>query len=393
MGNLLVAILSTLVVLVVLSLVRSITTFIHEIGHAIPSLLLTNGEVTLYIGSYGDPQNSFNLSLGRLKIYFKYNPIHWKVGLCTRSKDDDTSYLNAFLIIVFGPLTSLIFGFSVCSFLYINANSEKYIFLGFILLSSSLIDFIINIVPQKKAIRLNNGNIVFNDGEQIIQLLKFKINADEYTQANKLYSNKEFLKASQKYMNIVEKGLINHHLFQLTISSLLNAKKYEKAESIFSKHKSNYHLTSIDFSNAGLIYSYLNQESESLEMYTEAIKLNPKNTTALNNRGFQLNLIGKYQKAINDFDQVIAIDKEFTYALNNRGHSKIELGFEEEGLIDILDSIKIKKDNPYAYRNLGIYYMKKKNKIEALKYLKKSYKLDKEIFGIDKLIQQAESIK
>jgi len=69
-------------VVITLSVLRPLTTFIHEMGHAIPSLLYTKGIVTIYVGSYGDPDKSIHFTVGRLKVYFKYNPLLWDSGLC-----------------------------------------------------------------------------------------------------------------------------------------------------------------------------------------------------------------------------------------------------------------------------------------------------------------------
>ena len=46
---------------------RSITTFFHEMGHAIPALLFTQKEkVNVFVGTYGDISNSLQLNFGRL---------------------------------------------------------------------------------------------------------------------------------------------------------------------------------------------------------------------------------------------------------------------------------------------------------------------------------------
>ena len=51
--------------------IRIFTTLIHELGHAIPSLIFTTQEVAIHVGSYGDDKNSFEIDLGRLKAFFK----------------------------------------------------------------------------------------------------------------------------------------------------------------------------------------------------------------------------------------------------------------------------------------------------------------------------------
>jgi len=63
-------------------LARILTTFIHEMGHALPSLAFTNEEVQIHIGSYGDEENSSHFTIGRLKTFFKFDFLHWNIGLC-----------------------------------------------------------------------------------------------------------------------------------------------------------------------------------------------------------------------------------------------------------------------------------------------------------------------
>jgi len=96
-------------VVITLSVLRPLTTFIHEMGHAIPSLLYTKGIVTIYVGSYGDPDKSIHFTVGRLKVYFKYNPLLWDSGLCVPGQGD-ISITKNMVIILMGPLTSLCVG-------------------------------------------------------------------------------------------------------------------------------------------------------------------------------------------------------------------------------------------------------------------------------------------
>ena len=51
-------------------LMRVITTFLHEMGHAIPALLFSEEEVTVFVGSYGDKAASYGTKLGRLQLWF-----------------------------------------------------------------------------------------------------------------------------------------------------------------------------------------------------------------------------------------------------------------------------------------------------------------------------------
>ncbi|MBK8341854.1 MAG: M50 family metallopeptidase [Bacteroidetes bacterium] len=37
---------------------RTFTVLFHELGHAIPAILMSKKAVTIYIGSYGDPKRA-----------------------------------------------------------------------------------------------------------------------------------------------------------------------------------------------------------------------------------------------------------------------------------------------------------------------------------------------
>ncbi len=45
-----------------------ITVLLHELGHAIPALILTRQKVSIYIGSYGDPDKSLHFRIGLLEL-------------------------------------------------------------------------------------------------------------------------------------------------------------------------------------------------------------------------------------------------------------------------------------------------------------------------------------
>ena len=61
--------------------IRPITTFFHEMGHALPALMFSREAVTVYIGSYGDVSRSQKFTFGRLTIYFRFNLFAWDLGL------------------------------------------------------------------------------------------------------------------------------------------------------------------------------------------------------------------------------------------------------------------------------------------------------------------------
>ena len=67
-------------------LLRSLTTFFHEMGHAVPALLFTREKVEVFVGSYGDLHNALQLQLGRLKLYLKFAFKQTVLKYCTPQK-------------------------------------------------------------------------------------------------------------------------------------------------------------------------------------------------------------------------------------------------------------------------------------------------------------------
>ena len=66
------------------------------------------------------------------------------------------------------------------------------------------------------------------------------------------------------------------------------------------------------------------------ENYDEAIRLNPQNAKAYNNRGVSYHELGDYNWAIYDYEDAIRLDPEYAEAYSNRGLTSQSLGNVEE---------------------------------------------------------------
>ncbi|MFD2567659.1 tetratricopeptide repeat protein [Pseudotenacibaculum haliotis] len=368
---------------------RPFSTLIHELGHGIPALLLTDKKVTLYLGSYGDPRKSFRIQIGRLELFFNKKPFNWKIGLCVLEQQT-LSINNQIFINLIGPLASLILSVILSYLVFFSDLNDHVKAILFFFNLSTYYDFYINIVPSKEPIKLYDGTIVFNDGKQILDLLKLRNLPNEYYIGAEYYNNQEYDLAAIELEKVYNKGYREGIIYQLLISAYLQIKDYPNARRVNNlyDHKFKKQFNSNDYTNSGLIKSFSGLYNEALNDYNIAIEMDSKNSIAFNNRGYTYNIIEEYDKAINDFEKAILLDESFAYALNNRGFAKIKLGLKEEGLKDLQKSMVLDGTNSYCYLNFGIYHYDNGEYEKALEYYNKAKELDGKTYLLDKYLEE-----
>jgi Flp pilus assembly protein TadD len=369
-------------------IIRPFTILFHELGHAILAILMTKQSVSIYIGSYGDPKNSFHIKVGLLHIWFKYNLFSWQSGICVPSaKQIPINKQIAYTLA--GPLTSFLIAIFACYFTFIYDLHGFFKFIFTVFFASSIIDLFVNLIPNSTPIILYDSTIIYNDGYHLKQLFYYKKFPKEYEIAFSLYSKEKFAESAIAFHKILKNGLKNNDIYRFTILSYIQSKNYKTAIELSEKFIMLDKLNSDDYAFIGISFSELNIHDKALEYYNKSLALNSDNVLALNNKGYELNLLNKYEEAIPLFNKAIEIDNTFVYSYNNRGLAKIKTGKSEEGLDDIYYSLKLYENNSYAYRNLGIYHFDNKNYSKALEFFIKSKELDKTTHMIDELINQS----
>ncbi|MDY0779508.1 tetratricopeptide repeat protein [Tenacibaculum sp. IB213877] len=372
-----------------ITVLRPFSTLIHELGHGIPALIFTDKKVTLYLGSHGDPTKSFRIQIGRLELFFNNNPFHWKIGLCVL--EQKTLSINKQIFIdLMGPLASLSLSMILSYLVFFSNFNDNVKIVLFFFNISTYYDFYINIVPSKNPIELYDGTTVFNDGKQIMDLLKYKNISDGYILGAKHYNNQDYELAALELEKVLDKGYQENIIYQLLISAYLQIKDNTNAARINNlySNRSKKTFNSNDFSNSGLIKSFFGNYDGAIKDYDEAIKIDPNNSNALNNRGYTYNLIGDYKSAIKDFEKAILLEDSFAYALNNRGFAKIKLGLKEEGLKDLEKSMTLDGTNSYCYFNFGMYHYYNFEYEQALEYFTKAKELDSTTYKLDSYLKK-----
>ncbi|MCJ7936009.1 MAG: M50 family metallopeptidase [Chryseobacterium sp.] len=370
-----------------LILIRPLTVFFHEMGHAVTGWLITRKKVHVFIGSYGNKDNSFLINFKDFSFYIFKNPLKWGRGLC--ETEEKRFSVNKQILYVFGgPAASLL----LALLSYFIISNSKFLTLFFIILMvSSAIDFLINIFPSQKTVYMSDGRSISNDGRAIINLIRQRKLPKEYTEGIYKFQEKKYPEAASIFDSLLQESK-DLNIYRMAIASHVNGKNFEKAKETAIKFKeNNSSMTTDDWTNFALTFTETGELTESLEYYDKALKMDPNNKFALNNKGYTLILLEKYEDSIPLLNKAISVDKKFSYSYNNRGLAKINLDLYEEGLKDIEDSLKFDSQNADAYKNLGIYHMKKMEYQEALDLFLKAKKMDESLPRIDELITEIKS--
>ncbi|MEA5258901.1 tetratricopeptide repeat protein [Arcicella aquatica] len=372
-------------ILIVL-IITPFTVLFHELGHAIPAILMTREKTSIFIGSYGNKEKSFHFKIGLLEIWLSYNPLLWRFGLCVPPANGITIDKQIIYTLT-GPLASIFIAIIACYFTFVYDLHGSIKFILVIFFGSSILDLIINLIPRTTPIKLYDGSFIYNDGYQLKQLFNYKWLLKEYRQAIALYNQQKFDEVASILLNyILKNGLNDEHIYKLTIATFLQLKNYKQVNELAEKFMIYDKMDSNDYFNVGFSYSKLDQYDKALEFYEKSLLLNPDNKYSLDNKAFTFNLLNRFEEAILLFDKSIEIDEKYAYSYSNRGLSKIKIGKIKEGLEDINYSFKLDENNSYNYRSLGIYYLDKGEYFQALELFQKAKELDNSTYMIDKLI-------
>lgn len=365
---------------------RPLTVFFHELGHAFAAAALTDDIVNVYIGTYGDPNRSMKLKVGRLNLFLRYNPFAWQLGLCVPNQQSVS--INKSLVIVFGgPFASFLIA-SILGYMAFAFDFHGSLKLSLVIFfCSALVDLLVNLIPSDTPIILHSGSVVYNDGHRIQELLFYKYAPKRFKLALRLYEEQKYTEAGLLLEQLLE--FRNYPIiFRYAIAAYTQDKNYEKSRAISEDFQKKRGLTSDDYVNFALAHSFLGNEAEALKLYDKSLELNPDNIFSLNNKGYTLNLRGDYEQAIHYFDRALVLNDGFAYAYNNRGLAKIKLGATEDGLNDIHHSLTLDANNSYAFLNLGIYHFDRGEFEKALQQFEKARVLDKSTYLLDKHIEE-----
>jgi len=343
--------------------VRPITVFFHELGHAIPMLILTRKEVSIFIGSRGKKERCFGFKLGMLHIWFRKIPFMWQWGICIPSSGN-ISINRQILYIACGPLASIsLAAIAICLLSSFDLHGSLKLILV-LMIGSSLLDFLSTAIPYRFLQGLDDDLSRGNDAYQIRRLLFYKGFKKKYDAAIDSFESKRYAQAAEAFNGMLIMGQKDKLTYRLAMSSFAQLKNHNQAKQLIEEFVSLGSMDTDDYATVGYCYSQLNMADDALYYYDKSLELEPSNPLALNNKAFALSLQNKFQESIPLLDKVIQNLNEandpgslLAYSYCNRGLAKVQTDNKEEGLQDIQYSLQLDPNNAYAYRNLGVYHL------------------------------------
>lgn len=316
------AIIGVIGIFLAIILSRPFTTLVHELGHALPALVFTKKEVTIYIGSYGSLEKSYPFQLGRLSIFFTPKFVHLQQGLC--SHQGAATIGQSILIVLGGPVFSLLLGLFFSWLILFYKDQQIIAFVMGIFLVSGIFDFINNIIPSKDPLIMHDGRTTHNDGYQLQQLLKTSKYPASYFEAIEALNNNQFDLGIKKLLETAETGVSSGPLYQDIMQLLTHPDHIESelwsAISFHEKYSHQFPLDSSDFVIAGNLYQKVDHDLKAISHYSKAVDINYKNAEALFQRAKLFHKLGYNNRSISDLQKIISIDdqhKEARYLLDN----------------------------------------------------------------------------
>ncbi|AXG71295.1 peptidase M50B-like protein [Kordia sp. SMS9] len=250
---------------------RLLTTVIHELGHAIPALLLTKKKVTVYMGSLGNPEKSFQFQLGRLECFFKFNLFYWRGGLCVMHAKD-ISVRTSFIVTICGPLLSLLvagIGILILTNYEFDDVTKLVIFA---LVFSCIVDFINNMIPNQTMLELHNGMIAYNDGTHLVHLFKNDSVEKIYSDGVSYFQQEKYAKAAETFEKLLMTRSDHEVFYRLAIQANLMIGNYTNAKNIQKEFSERFSeaFEILDFINLGRIQLHEGLYENALQNFMKA---------------------------------------------------------------------------------------------------------------------------
>lgn len=259
------------------------TVLIHELGHALPALMFTDGEVKVLVGADNTEEAKFKINLGRLKLYFipLFSPVN--AGLCMHGKVD--KFYQNFIILVGGVSFTLTTAIVFALLVFNNSPSDFWKFSAYFFLALSAWQFVNNLYPS--TFRLPGGKTAGTDGYLLRKLFQVQYGDEGLKKAHELYARGD-LKKTADFLMYWEKGnKIRLALYDFARRVCLEAKRYELLLVLTDNYIDGRpeRLKPDRYMDLATAYLQLGKYENALSCCEKVMYAQPMNTAALNKTG------------------------------------------------------------------------------------------------------------
>lgn len=371
-----------------MAITRPLTVVLHELGHAIPFILFTRTRTTIYVGSYGDPNGSLHFRIGLLEVWFKYNPLLWRMGLCV-SATEQIAVNKRIVATLMGPVTSFLFATAVIIPAFVFEVQDWAKFLLCMLFASAMLDLEQNLRYSETVIQLYDGTTTHTDGYTLRQLLTHKRQSRVSQRIEQLYSKNQFTAVVKAVLALKNPSDHFAHLYSIAAYCALCLKDYDQTLALLDTLSRLGSLRAEEYAYRGVAWFEKGEFLEAEHAFQQCINRDPLQVQALFHLGNTCMVLDKYSEAIPIFDRFLAAKPQDALAYCSRGLAKSKIGMKAEGFNDIYDALRIDPNNAYAYRNLGIYHLDQGEADQALQHFLKAREINPATQGLDQLIEAA----
>tara|TARA_Y100000588_G_scaffold76986_1_gene80213 strand:- start:1709 stop:2542 length:834 start_codon:yes stop_codon:yes gene_type:complete len=147
------------------------------------------------------------------------------------------------------------------------------------------------------------------------------------------------------FENYVRKGLV-----------FFTEKSYTESVDMFTKAIELDPVSGVVFFHRGNAYLHMREYENALFDFDRALQLDPRVSHIYNGRGRAYSGKGDHESAIDDFSSAIELDPIDPISFYNRGSSYQLLGLREESIMDFTRAIELDSGFIYAYYNRGWAY-------------------------------------
>lgn len=376
-----------LLVLLAYPFIQNLTTLLHELGHALPALWLTDSErVDVYINAYGKKEGAYRYKAGRL--FFYWHPLRFKgYGSGLTAYQSSPRYIWNYVITAGGVVFSLLIA-GVVLLLVLNSRlPEAWQILAILLFAATVVDLVVNLSPNSKGIALDDGRVVPNDGKKLQQLWRYhRVYMLIEKLAARMAAGEEA--AAEKALRGLLIGQADAEELRLLLHNtaatgfLAEAPYWEAAFERLQKLEAPH---AEDWVNWGVILGRQGQYAAALDCFEQ---LTDENPYVQANRAFVLLEMGQTAEAAPLFEQ-LAAEEETSYNLAHYGLCLARLGERRLGWEKIEKALTLSEADPYALRCAGLFCLEAGQRERALHYLQRISETEERIPRLAALLQSA----